>query len=58
MAGRDGRVEGHVSRVPLFVLISTEVQGYRHADHKPVKEAFDAIGGTFLVDYVRVFDAV
>lgn len=54
----DGRVEGHVSRVPLFVLISTEVGGYRHADHKPTKEAFDAVGDTFLVDYVRVFDAV
>ena len=54
----DGHVEGHVSRVPLFVLISTEVRGYRHADHKPVPEAYDAVGDTFLVDYVRVFDEV
>ena len=54
----DGRVEEHVSRVPLFVLVSTEVSGYRHADHKPVPEAFSAAeaGDTFLVDYVRVFD--
>lgn len=53
---KDGRIEGHVSRVPLFVLISTEVCGYRHADHMPVKEAFDAVGDAFLVDYVRVFN--
>ena len=54
--GREhGRIDGHVSRVPEFVLISTEVKGYRHADHQPVPEAFDAVGDTFLVDYVRVF---
>ena len=37
-----------------------EVKGYRHADHKPVPEAFAAAeaGDTFLVDYVRVFDEV
>ena len=56
----DGHVEGHVSRVPLFVLVSTEVTGYRHADHQPVPEAFAAAesGDNFLVDYVRVFDEV
>jgi len=56
----DGHIEGHVSRVPLFVLVSTEVTGYRHADHKPVPEAFAAAesGDSFLVDYVRVFDEV
>ena len=59
--GREhGRIEGHVSRVPEFVLVSTEVKGYRHADHQPVKEAFEAAaaGDAFLVDYVRVFDEV
>lgn len=59
--GREhGRVAGHVSRVPLFVLVSTEVTGYRHADHKPVPDAFAAAeaGDTFLVDYVRMFDEV
>lgn len=56
----DGRVDGHVSRTPEFVLVSTEVKGYRNADHKPVPEAFEAAkhGDAFLVDYVRVFDAV
>ena len=56
----DGHIEGHVSRVPLFVLISTEVSGYRHASHQPVPEAFAAAesGDDFIVDYVRVFDEV
>ena len=54
----DGHIDQHVSQTPEFVLISTEVFGYRNADHKPVKEAWDAVGDTFVVDYVRVFDAV
>lgn len=54
----DGRITDFPSDCPGFILISTEVQGYRFEDHKPVKEAFDAIGDTFLVDYVRVFDVV
>ena len=55
----DGRIEEAVSQRPEFILISTEVKGYRHDDHQPVKEAFDAIGkDTFVVDYVRVFDQV
>ena len=55
----DGRIEGQgISLRPEFVLISTEVIGYRHENHTPVKEAFEAIGDTFLVDYVRVFDIV
>jgi len=55
----DGRVEEAVSHRPEFILISTEVKGYRHDDHQPVQEAFDAVGkDTFVVDYVRVFDPV
>ena len=56
----DGKEDGHCGELlsdhPEFILISTEVTGYRFADHKPVPEAFDAIGDTFLVDYIRVFD--
>ena len=54
----DGRVTDHVSHCPQFILITTEVKGYRHEDHQPVPEAWEAIraGDTFLVDYVRVFD--
>ena len=55
----DGRTEGKgISLRPEFVLITTEVTGYRHENHNPVKEAYEAIGDTFLVDYVRVFDIV
>lgn len=32
--------------------------GYRTPEHVPTKEAFEAVGDTFLVDYVRVFDIV
>lgn len=53
----DGHIDKHVSHRPEFILISTEVKGYRYEDHQPVKEAFDAIGNdAFVVDYVRVFD--
>ncbi len=52
----DGKIEGNLSACPEFILISTEVRGYRYEDHKPVKEAFENVGDTFLVDYVRVFD--
>ncbi len=54
----DGHIDEFVSKRPEFILISTEVQGYLHEDHLPVKAAFDNQGDTFLVDYVRVFDIV
>ena len=52
----DGKITEDISGHDEFLLISTEVKGYRLSEHKPCKEAFDAIGDTFLVDYVRVFD--
>jgi len=58
----DGEEDGHVpcfvSQRPEFILISTEVKGYRQEGCEPVKEAFESLGDTFLVDYVRVFDKV
>ena len=54
----DGHIDQHVSKRPEFILISTEVKGYRYKDHQPVPEAKAAEGDTFVVDYVRVFDAV
>ena len=58
----DGKEDGHisefVSKRPEFILISTEVKGYRTDEHAPVQEAFDNVGDTFVVDYVRVFDIV
>lgn len=56
----DGIEDGHnpapVSHRPEFILISTEVKSYRHESHMPTEEAYAAIGDTFAVDYVRVFD--
>lgn len=52
----DGKIEGHLSAAPEFILITTEVTGYRYKEHYPVKPAFESLGDTFVVDYVRVFD--
>ncbi len=52
----DGRAERYVSEVPEFILITTEVNGYRSAAHKPTEEAKKAVGDKFIVDYVRVFE--
>jgi beta-glucanase (GH16 family) len=54
----DGHIDADVSHRPEFILISTEPQGYRYEDHQPTAKAKAAIGDTFLVDYVRVFDCV
>ncbi len=54
----DGKIEKNISHCPQFILISTEVDGYRHASHAPTEAAYHAIGDTFLVDYVRVFDVI
>ena len=53
---KDGKITDKLTSRPEFILISTEVSGYRFEDHSPVKAAFDNLGDTFLVDYVRVFD--
>ena len=52
----DGKITDFITARPEFILISTEVRGYRFEDHTPVKEAFDNVGDTFLVDYIRVFE--
>ncbi len=52
----DGKITDYISACPEFILISTEVTGYRFEDKKAVKEAYDNLGDTFVVDYVRVFD--
>ena len=56
----DGKEDGHIatdiSKRPEFILISTEVKGYRYKNHQPTQEAFESIGDQFIVDYVRVFD--
>ena len=56
----DGVVTENVSAIEEFILISTEVRGYRNEDHRPTEEAKATAkaGDTFLVDHVRVFDIV
>lgn len=54
----DGRIEGPVSNIPQFILISTEVSGYRSSEHTASQEAKAAVGDNFTVDYVRVFDRI
>jgi len=58
---QDGeKAESPVSHIPQFILISTEVNGYRTSAHAPTEEAKNAakVGDEFVVDYVRVFDRV
>ena len=53
----NGKVTDFITEKPEFILISTEVRGYRKTEERlPLPEAYDAVGDTFLVDYVRVFD--
>jgi len=53
----DGKVAEQITTRPEFILISTEVNGYRRReDHQPAPEAYEAVGDTFVVDYVRVFE--
>ena len=65
------RATEHVSRVPQFILLTTEVQGYRSKKSGKVKllggvEAEDFpfiikdkfVDDAFIVDHVRVFDKI
>ena len=58
----DGKEDGHisepVSQIPQFILISTEVNGYRAKERCATNEAKEAVGDVFTVDYVRVFDEI
>ena len=46
----------HVSHVPEFLLLTTEVQGYRK--NAPLKVGETFVDDAFVVDYVRVFDRI
>lgn len=57
------RCNEHVSQVPQFILITTEVVGYRRVDQKDPEKLPYVIKGefeddAFIVDFVRVFDRV
>jgi beta-glucanase (GH16 family) len=58
---QDGeKITDPVSHIPQFILISTEVNGYRTKERTATIEAIAAAkaGDTFMVDHVRVFDIV
>lgn len=50
------RTSEHISHVPQFILISTEVLGYRESNPRMVKDKFE--DDAFIVDFVRVFDKI
>ncbi len=56
----DGKEDGHsneyVSSAEEFILLSTEVNGYREQAMTATDEARKAVGDQFIVDHVRVFD--
>lgn len=53
------RTDGPISHVEQFILVSTEVRGYRFGDGKSSWEGIDHIlDDEFVVDYVRVFDEI
>lgn len=56
----DGKITEHLTARPGFILISTEVSGYRRANDNCTFTgngvAAARAGDTFLVDYVRVFE--
>lgn len=54
----DGRVTNPVSQIPQFILLSTEVNGYRAKERTATDAARAAVGDKFIVDFVRVFDKV
>ena len=53
-----GQSDVNPSDCPQFILITTEVMGYRGTERCPVDKAFENVGDTFVVDYVRVFDEI
>ncbi len=51
------RTSKPVSQIPQFILLTTEVKGYRNGDGQRHNEDGEkSLGDSFVVDYVRVFD--
>lgn len=51
------RTSAPVSHTDQFILLSTEVKGYRH-DQIPTEFTDEDLNDCFIADYVRVFDEV
>ena len=55
--GREvSRTSEHVSHVPEFILLTTEVQGWRMGEPKKVEGEF--VDDAFICDFVRVYDKI
>ena len=56
----DGHSSEYVSKTEQFILLTTEVNGYRSKAFTATEEAQAAAkaGDVFVVDHVRVFDRV
>lgn len=52
----DGHSEEVVSKTEQFILLTTEVKGYRSKAFTATEEGRNAVGDRFIVDHVRVFD--
>ena len=62
------RADKNVSHVPQFILLTTEIKGYRSVKAKanddenakpmPFEIQDDFVDDAFIVDFVRVFDKV
>jgi len=53
------RTTKKISQVEQFILVSTEIEGYRKGDcTKPKDGAECVLGDKFIVDYVRVVDEI
>lgn len=51
--------KGQVSKIPQFILLTTECIGFRHTPPQPCEELRNAVlPDCFTVDYVRVFDEI
>lgn len=50
------RTNKTVSQIPQFILLTTEVQGYRR--NAPIKVEGEFVDDAFIVDHVRVFDRI
>ena len=47
-----------ISQIEQFILLSTEAVGYRNSQWNQWDDLKEAVGDTFMVDYVRVFERV
>ncbi len=54
----DGHADGPMTHREEFIIISTEVKGYRSKERRASDAARLAVGDEFIVDYVRVFDEI